>query len=81
MTIFKKVFVCLIALLIFKSLAFTIEEVFVLIAGLGLVIGGSIAGRNDPKNADANLQIEIEEIERRVMSAERWDELKPLDFD
>ena len=54
---------------------------------LAFVLGGVfiasifMSTRSENKNTNSDFEIMTREVERRIAAAERWDDLKPLDFD
>lgn len=70
-----------IADMIYSRQAISGSEIFTFILGGALVASIFMSARTENKNTKSDFEIMTREIERRIESAERWDELKPLDFD
>ena len=70
-----------IAYMIYSRQAISGSEILTFILGGALVASIFMSARTENKNTQSDFEIMTREIERRIESAERWDELKPLDFD
>lgn len=55
-----------------------------LVAAIVGIIGAVVifySTHTESTNSDADIKIMVEEIERRAVAVDHWDDLKPLDFD
>lgn len=59
----------------------TVDEIISAIFGAGIAVVFFSINYSENKNTNSDFEIMVREIERRLEAAERWDDLKPLDFD